>query len=61
LALDALLDFFRTEGEYHTAGVPEEANDFEGLMNSLLPECLDARYRMQDNDGRADNAVWIAF
>lgn len=61
MTLDALLDFFGTEGEYRTSDDLEEASDFEGFMESVLPECLEARCQIQDNDYRAENIVWIMF
>ncbi|KAG2144542.1 hypothetical protein DEU56DRAFT_790217 [Suillus clintonianus] len=58
-SLDGLLDFFQIGTESRTSDDPangsEEASDFERFMGSVLPQCLEARYQVQDSDSRTDN------
>ncbi|OAX36025.1 hypothetical protein K503DRAFT_827179 [Rhizopogon vinicolor AM-OR11-026] len=59
MTLDDLVDFFGTERENRSSDDLEDTSDFEDFMNSVLPECLEARCQIQDDDCRADNAVGI--
>jgi hypothetical protein len=61
MTLDVLVDFFGTGGESRTDDNLEEASDFEGVMDSVLPEYLEARCQIQDSECRAENVVWIVF
>ncbi|OJA20444.1 hypothetical protein AZE42_05730 [Rhizopogon vesiculosus] len=56
MTLDDLVDFFGTERENRSSDDLEDNSDFEDFMDSILPECLEARCQMQDDDCRADNA-----
>ncbi|KAJ8583851.1 hypothetical protein M405DRAFT_854193 [Rhizopogon salebrosus TDB-379] len=55
MTLDVLVDFFGTGGESRTDDNIEEASDFEGAMDSVLPEYLEARCQIQDSECRAEN------
>jgi len=61
MSLDALLDFFGAKTESRISDDLEndfeEASDFERFMDSVLPQCLEARSQIQDNECRADNVV----
>lgn len=62
MTLDLLLDFFGTGKETCMSdNLDDDASDFEAFMGSVLPECLETRYQIQDNDCRADNVVCIVL
>ena len=58
MTLDLLLDFFGTGKETCMSDdLDEDVSDFEAFMGSVLPEYLETRCQIQDNDYSADNVV----
>ncbi|KAG0698216.1 hypothetical protein DFH29DRAFT_942307 [Suillus ampliporus] len=61
LSLNGLLEFFRAGTESSTSddlvNGSQDAGDFERFMTSVLPQCLEVRCQIQDNDCRTDNGT----